>query len=56
MDPVYKLLGKEHLGTSEFPPIATGLMDGDVSFRQHSAGHTPGPNRPVFIAFAEPYF
>jgi len=53
--PVYKLLGKKDLGTSEFPAIETGLMDGDVSFRQHSAGHTPGPNWPVFLTFAERY-
>ena len=54
--PVYKLLGKKDMGTNEFPPIETGLMDGDVSFRQHSAGHTPGPNWPVFLQFAERYF
>jgi hypothetical protein len=54
--PVYKLLGKRDLGTSEFPPIETGLMDGDISFRQHSAGHTPGPNWPIFLTFAERYF
>ena len=54
--PVYKLLGKKDMGTAEFPAIETGLMDGDVAFRQHSAGHTPGPNWPVFLNFAERYF
>ena len=54
--PVYQLLGKRGLGTTEFPPMETGLMDGDVAFRQHSAGHTPAPNWPVFIAFAERHF
>ena len=54
--PVYKLLGKKDMGTAEFPPIETGLMDGDIAFRQHSAGHTPGPNWPTFIAFAARYF
>jgi hypothetical protein len=54
--PVYRLLGKKDLGTMEFPPIETGLMDGDVAFRQHSAGHTPGPNWPVFLTFASRYF
>ena len=54
--PVYKLLGKKDMGTNEFPPIETGLMDGDVAFRQHSGGHTPGPNWPTFIAFADRYF
>lgn len=54
--PVYKLLGKRDLGTSEFPAIETGLMDGEVAFRQHSGGHTPGPNWPVFLTFASRYF
>jgi len=53
--PVYKLLGKNDMGTTEFPPIETTLIDGDVSFRQHSGGHTPGPNWPTFIEFAQRY-
>jgi hypothetical protein len=54
--PVYKLLGKKDLGTSEFPPRETGLMDGEISFRQHSEGHTPGPNWATFLAYCERYF
>lgn len=54
--PVYKLLGKKDLGTKDFPPIETGLMDGDISFRQHSSGHTDEPNWPVFLNFAARYF
>lgn len=54
--PVYRLLGKRDMGTSEFPAIETGLMEGDVAFRQHSAGHTPGPNWPTFLTFTERYF
>jgi hypothetical protein len=53
--PVYKLLGKKDMGTIEFPPIETTLIDGDVAFRQHSGGHTPGPNWPTFLTFAERY-
>jgi hypothetical protein len=53
--PVYKLLGKKDMGTSEFPPIETALIDGDVGFRQHSGGHTPGPNWPTFLTFASRY-
>ena len=53
--PVYRLLGKRDLGTSEFPPVETALVDGDIAFRQHSAGHTPGPNWPTFLTFAERY-
>jgi hypothetical protein len=53
--PVYKLLGKKDMGTTEFPPIETALIDGDVAFRQHTGGHTPAPNWPTFITFAERY-
>lgn len=53
--PVYRLLGKKDMGTTTFPPIETALVDGDVAFRQHSAGHTPAPNWPFFIAFAGRY-
>jgi hypothetical protein len=53
--PVYKLLGKKDLGTTEFPPIETALVDGDIAFRQHSGGHTDGPNWPTFLTFAERY-
>ena len=54
--PVYRLLGRKDLGTSEFPPIETPLIDGDIGFRQHREGHTPGPNWPTFIQFASRYF
>jgi hypothetical protein len=53
--PVYKLLGKKDMGTTEFPAIETPLIDGDVAFRQHSGGHTPAPNWPTFITFASRY-
>jgi hypothetical protein len=53
--PVYKLLGKKDLGTAEFPAIETALIDGEVAFRQHSGGHTPGPNWPTFLKFADRY-
>jgi hypothetical protein len=53
--PVYKLLGKEDLGTADFPPIETALIDGDIAFRQHTGGHTTGPNWPTFLDFASRY-
>ena len=53
--PVYKLLGKKDLGTTEFPPLETTLTDGDIAFRQHSGGHTTGPNWPTFIKWANQY-
>ena len=54
--PVYKLLGKKDLGTTKMPPMGTALISGDIAFRQHSGGHTTGPNWPAFIKFAEKYF
>ena len=54
--PVYELLGKKSLGTTNFPPIETGLMDGDITFRQHSGGHSDAQNWPVFLKFAARYF
>ena len=53
--PVYRLLGKKDLGTTEFPPMETALIDGDIAFRQHSGGHTTGPNWPTFLEFAGRY-
>ncbi|HTD53821.1 MAG TPA: hypothetical protein VK670_00460, partial [Silvibacterium sp.] len=53
--PVYRLLGKKRLGTPEYPPIETALIDGDLGFRQHSWGHTPAPNWPTFLTFASRY-
>jgi hypothetical protein len=53
--PVYRLLGKKDLGTSEFPPVEKAIIDGDIAFRQHRGGHTTGPNWPTFLAFADRY-
>ena len=54
--PVYKLLGKKDLGTTEFPPLETTITTGDIAFRQHREGHTPAPNWPTFLEFAAKYF
>jgi hypothetical protein len=44
------------MGTDVFPPVEVGLMDGDISFRQHSSGHTDYPNWATFLDFAARYF
>jgi hypothetical protein len=54
--PVYELLGKKGLGTSEMPPLGTALLDGEIAFRQHEGGHTVGPNWPFFLKYSERYF
>jgi hypothetical protein len=53
--PVYKLLGKKDLGTTEMPPVETAMIDGDVAFRQHNGGHTDALNWPTFLKFADRY-
>ena len=54
--PVYVLLGKKDMGTSEFPPAETTLIDGHIAFRQQPGGHTDVPNWPYFIQFASKYW
>jgi hypothetical protein len=54
--PVYRLLGKKDLGTSEMPAPNTALIDGDVAFRQHEGGHTDALNWPTFVEFASRYW
>jgi hypothetical protein len=54
--PVYELLGKKGVGTTEFPKLETPLVNGEIAFRQHSGGHTTGPNWPTFLEFAGRYF
>jgi len=54
--PVYRLLGKRGLDTSEFPPIETSLAAGELAYRQHAGGHTSYPNWPTFLDFAARYF
>ncbi len=53
--PVYRLLGKKDLGTAEFPKVETALVDGEIAWRQHSGGHTTGPNWPTFLKWADRY-
>ena len=51
-----RLLGAKDLGVTEYPPKDTAVIDGDLGFRQHTGGHTPGPTWPTFITFASKYF
>jgi hypothetical protein len=54
--PVWSLLGAKGLGTTTFPPMGTLIDSGDIAFRQHQYGHTPAPNWPYFIEFAQKEF
>lgn len=51
--PAWKLLGYEGLGATTFPPMGTLIDSGRIAFRQHQYGHTPAPNWPYFLQFAE---
>jgi hypothetical protein len=56
--PVFKLLGAKDLGVSndymkeKMPPVLTGLLDGELAWRQHDGGHTDAPNFQFFIPWA----
>jgi hypothetical protein len=54
--PVWRLLGKRALDTTEFPPVETPLTAGELAYRQHAGGHTSWPNWPTFLDFAGRYF
>ena len=55
---VFKLLGVKDIGVSNdyktevMPPVNTGLLDGELAWRQHDGGHTDGPNIKYFIEWA----
>ena len=34
------------------PPVNTGLLDGELAWRQHDGGHTDAPNMKYFIEWA----
>ncbi len=60
--PVFRLLGAKDLGrsddykTEKMPPVNTGLLDGQLAWRQHDGGHTDGPNWKYFIPWADKFF
>jgi hypothetical protein len=54
--PAWKVLGGKGIGTTTFPPMGTFIDTGDIAFRQHQYGHTPTPNWPYFIQFADREF
>jgi len=57
--PVFELLGAKGLGvpddyrTAKMPPVNTGLLDGQLAWRQHDGGHTDAPNMKYFIKWAD---
>ena len=62
--PVWTLLGAKGLSgadgavdgdyrTARMPPVLTGLLDGQLAWRQHDGGHTDAPNMASFIQWAD---
>ena len=56
--PAFRLLGARDLGekedyrTAQMPPVNTGLLDGELAWRQHDGGHEDRSNMKRFIAWA----
>lgn len=59
--PVFKLLGVKDIGVSndyqkeKMPPMLTGMLDGELAWRQHDGGHTDAPNFKYFIPWANKF-
>jgi hypothetical protein len=58
---VFTLLGAKGLGvdgdyrTAQMPPVNSGLLDGQLAWRQHDGGHTDAPNMKYFIEWADKF-
>jgi len=56
--PVFRLLGVRDLGVTDnyrvarMPPVNTGLLDGQLAWRQHDGGHEDRSNMSFFIDWA----
>jgi lysophospholipase L1-like esterase len=56
--PVFELLGARGLGitadyrSAKMPPVDTGLLEGELAWRQHDGGHEDRSNMSFFIAWA----
>jgi len=56
--PVFRLLGARDTGITEdyrvaiMPPVQTGLLGGELAWRQHDGGHEDRSNMSFFIAWA----
>ncbi len=60
-EPVFRLLGAKDMGvredyrTAKMPPVNSGLLDGQLAWRQHDGGHTDAPNWKYFIPWADKF-
>jgi lysophospholipase L1-like esterase len=60
--PVFRLLGARDIGVTEdyrvakMPPVNTGLLAGELAWRQHDGGHEDRSNMSFFIGWANGLF
>lgn len=60
--PAFRLLGARDIGvkddyrTAKMPPVNTGLLDGELAWRQHDGGHEDRSNIKYFIQWANKMF
>ncbi len=60
--PAFRLLGARDLGRGDdymkekMPPVNTGLLVGELAWRQHDGGHTDLPNIKHFVSWADRLF
>ena len=60
--PVFRLLGVKDLGVKDdyhaakMPPVNTGLLDGELAWRQHDGGHEDRTNMSSFLGWANRLF
>ena len=55
--PVYRLLGKKDLGTTELPPMDRPIIDGDMGWNYHSEGHqATRADWQAFLRLLDKYF
>jgi hypothetical protein len=59
--PAWTLLGAKALSpidgysAEKMPPVNTGLLDGQLAWRQHDGGHTDAPNMKYFLQWADKF-
>lgn len=57
--PVFELLGADTIGVEEnwreatMPPVESGLLDGELAWRQHNGGHEDRSNMQHFVDWAK---
>jgi hypothetical protein len=59
--PVFRLLGARDIGetadyrAAKMPPVTTGLLEGELAWRQHNGGHEDRSNMKYFLMWANKF-